>query len=82
MLQYSTLKSTVVQYNRAGIQGLAWSEQARRVADWRGERRWEMGKLKDIQQEEMEGKPWFHSRLTLMECILASLKVRNLKVPL
>ena len=33
-----------------GIQGLASSEQARRVTDWRRERRWEMVKLKDRQQ--------------------------------
>ena len=30
----------------AGIQGLALSEQARRVTDWRRERRWEMVELK------------------------------------
>ena len=30
-----------------GIQELAQSEQARRVTDWRKERRWEMGELKD-----------------------------------
>ena len=45
ILQYRTLKSTVVQYN--GIQGLALSEQARRVTDWRRERRGEMVELKD-----------------------------------
>ena len=32
------------------IQGLALSEQARRVTDWRKERRWEMVELKDHQQ--------------------------------
>ena len=50
ILQYSTLKSTVVQYNIAGIQGLASSEQARKVTDWRRERKWEMVELKDRQQ--------------------------------
>ena len=34
----------------AGIQGLAWSEQARQATDWRRERRWEMVELKDCQQ--------------------------------
>ena len=34
----------------AGIQGLASSEQARRVTDWRRQRRWEMVELKDSQQ--------------------------------
>ena len=43
----------------AGIQGLASSEQARRVTDWRRERRWEMVELKDQQQWEMEGKLQF-----------------------
>ena len=33
--------------------GLAWSEQARTVADWKKERRWEMVELKDGQQQEM-----------------------------
>ena len=49
VLRYSTLRA---QWYRttAVIQGLAASEQARRVTDWRGERRWEMGKLKDDQQ--------------------------------
>ena len=35
---------------RAGIQGLALSEQVRRVTDWRRERRWGMAELKDGQQ--------------------------------
>ena len=39
-----------------------------------------MVELKDRQQEEAEGKPQFHARLTLMECTFASLKVHNLKV--
>ena len=39
----------------AGIQELASNEQARRVTDWRRERRWEMVELKDRQQQEMEG---------------------------
>ena len=33
----------------AGLQGLASSEQARRVTDWRREWRWEMVELKDRQ---------------------------------
>ena len=32
------------------------SEQARRVTDWRRERRWEMVELKDRQQQDTEGK--------------------------
>ena len=35
---------------RADIQGLALSEQVRRVTDWRRERRWGMAELKDRQQ--------------------------------
>ena len=35
---------------RAGTQGLAAGEQARRVTDWRRERRWELAELKDRQQ--------------------------------
>jgi hypothetical protein len=31
----------------AGTHGLASSEQARRVTDWRRERRWEIVELKD-----------------------------------
>ena len=34
----------------AGIQGLASTEQARRVSGWRKERGWEMVELKDHQQ--------------------------------
>ena len=47
-VQYLEKYSSTVQ--QAGIQGLASSEQARRVTDWRGERRWEMVELKDRQQ--------------------------------
>ena len=51
ILHYSTLKSTVVQYSTtAGTQHLASSEQARKVTDWRRERKWEMVELKDHQQ--------------------------------
>jgi len=64
----------------AGIQWLASSEQARRVTDWKREKRWEMVELKDCQQQEMEGKLQFHSHLTLLEYTFTSLKVRNLKV--
>ena len=38
------------------IRHQASSEQARRATDWRKETRWEMVKLKDHQQQEMEGK--------------------------
>ena len=41
-----------------------------------------MVELKGHQQQEMEGKLWCHSCLTLMGCTFASLKVRNLKVPM
>ena len=54
ILQYRTLRSTIVTAT-AGTQGLASSEQARRVTDWRRERRWEMVQLKDRQQQDMEG---------------------------
>ena len=47
--------------------GLASSEQARRVTDWR---RWEMVQLKDRQPQEMESKLKFHSSLTLMAQVL------------
>jgi len=41
----------VQQYSTAvGIQGLASSEGARRVTDWRRERRSEMVEMKDHQQ--------------------------------
>ena len=49
ILQYSTLKSTVGS-TTPDPQGLAPSEQARRVTDWRKKRRWEMVDLKDDQQ--------------------------------
>ena len=48
ILQDSSLKSTVVYYLTAGIQGPASSEEARRVT---GERRgWEIAELMDHQQ--------------------------------
>ena len=50
------------------MQGLALSEQARSVTDWRRERRQEMSELKD-QQQEAEGKLQ-HSHLTLMAQVL------------
>ena len=62
--QIQKIKRTffILQYGTtAGIQGLASSEQARRVTDWRRKRRWEMVELKDCQQQEMEGKLQFHS---------------------
>ena len=49
ILQYSTSKSTVVS-TTVGLQGLPSSEQARRVTNWRRERRWEVVELKDHQQ--------------------------------
>ena len=76
ILQYSTLVYSIM----AGIQGLQSSERARRVTDWRRERRWEMVELKDRQQQETEGKLQCHSRLTLMECTFISLQVCNWKV--
>ena len=54
----------------AGIQELAWSEQARRVADWRRERKWEMVELKDRQHQETEGELQFHSCLILPAQVL------------
>lgn len=68
-------------YNTAaGTQALASSEETRRVADWREDRRWEVTELKGRQQQETTGKLQFHSHLTLRECTFPSLKVRNLKV--
>ena len=49
ILQCSTLKSTVVQYN-SWLTGAGVSEQARRVTDRRRDRRWEMVQLKDHQR--------------------------------
>ena len=43
------MKSTVVPYT-SWLAGASMSEQARRVTDWRRERRWEMVELKDRQQ--------------------------------
>ena len=48
LLQYRTLKCTV-QYD-SWHTGAGISEQARRVPDWRKERRWEMIELKDHQR--------------------------------
>ena len=50
----------------AGIQGLAWSEQARQATDWRRERRWEMVELKDCEQWETVGMLQSHSCWMLM----------------
>ena len=48
ILQCSTLQSIVVPYN-SWLTGASMSEQARRVTDWRRERRWEMVELKGCQ---------------------------------
>lgn len=45
---------------KAGIQGWALSEQAKRVTAWMKKRRWEIVEQKDGQHEEMEGKLQFH----------------------
>ena len=55
----------------AGTQGLASSEQTRRVTDWRRERRWEMVELKGRQQQETEDQLQWPSHLTWMEQVLA-----------
>ena len=55
------------------MQGLALSERARSVTDWRRERRerrQEMAELKDHQQQEAEGKLQHPSCLTLMARVL------------
>ena len=49
------MKCTVVQYN-SWHAGVPSGELARRVADWRRERGWEMVDLKDCQRQETEGK--------------------------
>ena len=46
----------------------------------RRERRWETVELTDRKQQETEGMLQFHSCLTLMEHMFASLKVGNFKV--
>lgn len=64
--QIQKIKRTffILQYGTtAGMQGLAPSVQAKRVTDWRKERRWEMVEMKGHQQLEMEGKLQFHSCL-------------------
>ena len=75
-MQYSTLKSTGVQYN-SGHTGAGIKRTGEKSYWWRRERRWAMVKLKGCQQQEIEGKLRFHSHL--MEHTLASLKVWNLK---
>ena len=79
ILQCSTLQSAVVPYN-SWLTGASMSEQARRVTDWRRERRWKRVELKDRQQYETEDKLQFPSRLRLMEHKFPSLKVLNLKI--
>ena len=54
ILQYGTLKSTVVS-TTPDPQGLAPSEQARRVTDWRRKEMWQTVELKDHQQWETQG---------------------------
>ena len=54
----------------AGKQGLASSEQARRVTNWMRGRKWEMVELKGRQQSETEGTLQFHSCLMLMAQVL------------
>ena len=71
------------------------SEQATRVTDWRRERRWKMGELKEHQQLEMEAlyksmttcrglheHDNVHQTHVLLTCLdmLSSLKAGNLKV--
>ena len=59
------------------MRGLASSEQAGRLSDWRKERRWEMVELKHRQQQEVAGQLPAHSHLTPTEGSFASLKVRR-----
>ena len=68
-------------------QGLASSEQTRRVTGWRREKRWEMVELKDRQQQKTEDRlQCDHTRwprfqfLAGSRCTFTSLKVRNWKV--
>ena len=69
ILHYSTLKSTVVQYNSWHIgAGLMWTGKSYWLEE--GEEMGD-GSAKDCQQWEMEGKLQFHSHLTLMEHMLA-----------
>ena len=67
----SALKSTVVQHNSRHI-GVAFSEQARRVTDWRRKTRWRMVELEDRRQYGSEGRLQFHSHLVLMAQVLVS----------
>ena len=61
-----TLQDLEKYSTTAGIQGLAWSEQARQASDWRRARRWERVELKDCQQKETVGTLQLHSCWTLM----------------
>jgi len=60
------------------MQGLALSEQARSY--WLGEGGVGDAELKERQQQETEGKLPFHSHLTVMERVSASLKALKLKI--
>lgn len=55
------MKNTVIYSTAAGIQGLASSEQVRRVTDLRMERRWEMVELRIISNRRWRGKLHLHS---------------------
>ena len=63
------MKRRVVQ-STAGTQGLAWSEQARRVTDRRREGRQERVEQKDAQPQETEGELQGHTYLALMVQVL------------
>ena len=63
-----------------GMQGPAFTEQARGVTNWRRERRWEMVELKDRPAIGDEGKLQFHASLMLMQHPFASWEIQNLKV--
>jgi len=68
----------VVQYD-SWHSGAGIHEQARRVTEWRRERRWEVAALKGRQEQEMQGQLERHSCLTLMDRTFAPLKVHSLK---
>ena len=71
------MKSTV-DSTSAGILGLALSEEARRIAEWRREKRWEIVELKDHQQSGDRGKLQFHSCLMLMASVLVLAGTRSI----
>ena len=73
-----SLKITVIHHNGWHI-GLALNEQARRVTDWRRERRRKVVDLKNHPQQETDSKLQFHECLMSMAQVLGSVLSTLLK---